>query len=214
MDVHEGRQGWIPQVAIAVVLVMGGVGACAKPSIPGLQLRAVPAGFLYTANTDAGRNAFPEREMLSRGVWYGDIESFQPQSEIFVTRYAGGIMLDEARAAREAQAGTYGHPASIDYGAVAAVTIDGRPGYAWLETRYDEHRAVRSLSYSAVIPYDSVSYALEFSTSAPARLVPDSLTRVVQSWGAGKTVVLWGVIKVVAAVLIGLAALLAYRARR
>lgn len=65
---------------------------------------------------------------------------------------------------------------------------------------------------SAVIPYDSVSYALEFSTSAPARLVPDSLTRVVQSWRAGRTVVLWGVIKVIAAVLIGLAALLAYRA--
>lgn len=188
--------------------------ACAKSSIPGLQLRGVPAGFLYTANTDAGRNAFPNRELLGRGAWYGDTESFQPQSEIFVTRYAGVITRADAQAARDAQASLYGHPASIDYGAVAPVTIDSRPGYAWLETRFDEHGAVRSLSYSAVIPYDTVSYALEFSTSAAVRLVPDSLTRVVRSWGAGKTEVRWGLIKIAGLALLGLAGFLVYLARR
>ena len=211
---HEGRAIRIPQVIALLALAAGAAAGCARPTIPGLQVRAVPAGFLFTANTDAGRNAFPDRELLSRGVWYGDIESFQPQSELFVSRYAGTISIEEARAAREAQAGLYGHPASIDYGTVAPVTIDGRQAYAWLETRYDERQAVRSLAYSVVIPYDSVSYALEFSTSAANRLVPDSLTRVVGSWGPGKTEVLWGVIAAVAAAVVGIALFLAYLMRR
>ncbi|MDH3423082.1 MAG: hypothetical protein OEN00_08815, partial [Gemmatimonadota bacterium] len=74
--------------------------------------------------------------------------------------------------------------------------------------------AVRSMDYMAVIPYDSVTYAVEFNTSVAARLHPDSLTRVVHSWGLGETVVLWGVILRIGAVLVGLGLLLAYRARR
>lgn len=208
------RGGGRGQVLTALVLALAGTTGCAKPSVPGYQLRAVPAGFLYTANADFGVNPFPDRTPLSHGAWLGDAESVQPQSEIFITRYRGVVTPAEAGAAREAQASRYGHPASIDYGAVTPVTIDGRPAVAWLETRYDEHHAVRSLKYSAVIPYDSVSYAVEFDTAAPDRLQPDSLIQVVHSFGRGQTTDLWGPIKLALLLVVGLGVLLAFRARR
>jgi len=188
--------------------------ACLKPSVPGYQVHDVPEGFLFTANANTGVSAFPDRDILSRGVWMGDIETFEPQSEIYVTRYSGNITIEEAEVARDAQASRYGNPSSIDYARVATVTIDGRSAFAWMETRYDENSAVRSLEYKAVIPYDTVTYSVEFNTSVAHRLHPDSLTRVVHSWGPGETEVLWGAILIVGGVLAGLAALLVFLARR
>lgn len=214
MALRRANHGSTAYLRTALLCLTFGLAGCAKPSIPGLQLREVPQGFVYTANADFGVNEFAERVPLSRGAWLGDAESFQPQSEIFVTRYAGVITVEEATAVRDAQASRYGHPASVDYGLVEPVMVGGRPALAWLETRYDEHHAVRSLKYSAVIPYDSVSYAVEFNTSAAGRLQPDSLIRVVLSFGSGTTTVLWGPIKVMAAVLVGMALLLVYWMRR
>jgi len=213
LDRAPGRRSW--QVAAALMLALATVGGtgCVSSSVPGYQLRAVPRGFLFTANVNSGVNPLPDREMLSHGAWLGDIESFEPQSTIDVFRYAGAVSIEEARAVRDAQAGKYGHPASIDYGPVGTVTIDGRPAFAWMETRYDERGAVRSLEYQAVIPTDTVSYLVAFSTGAAPRLHPDSLTRVVHSWGPGKTEVLWGPITIAAALLLGLAALLVYKGR-
>lgn len=205
------RRGW--QVAAVLALVTSGVTGCVSPSVPGYQVRAVPKGFLFTANANTGANPLPDREMLSHGVWFGDIESFEPRSSIYITRYAGAVSIEEARAVRDVQAGKYGNPASIDYGQVETVTIDGRPAFTWMETRYDEHDAVRSREYQAVIPTDTVSYLVAFSTRAAPRLHPDSLTRVVHSWGPGKTEVLWGPIKIAVALLLGLAALFVYKAR-
>jgi hypothetical protein len=210
-DTASSRRGW--QVAAVLALLTSGVIGCVSSSVPGYQLRAVPRGFLFTANVTPGTTPLPDREMLSHGVWLGDIVTFEPQSTIDVTRYAGAVSIEESRAVRDAQASKYGRPASIDYGEVETVTIDGRPAFAWMETRYDEHGAVRSMEYQAVIPTDTVSYLVAFSTSAAPRLHPDSLTRVVQSWGPGRTEVLWGPITVAVALLIGLAALLVYKAR-
>ena len=193
---------------------MVGAAACLQPSVPGYQVQEAPEGFLFRANANTGTNAFPDRETLSRGIWMGDIETFEPQSEIYVTRYAGNITVEEAKVARDVQASRYGNPSSIDYAQVGRVTIDGRSAFTWMETRYDEHGAVRSLEYKAVIPYDSVSYAVEFSTSAAHRLYPDSLTRVVHSWGRGETQVLWNVILIAGGVLVGLVMLLAFLSRR
>ena len=159
--------------------------ACGERSIPGYQVQGVPEGFLYSANVDKEPDVFPDREILSQGAWLGDIRTFEPQSEIFVTRYRGSVSIEHARAARDAQAGRYGNPESIDYGAVETVLIDDRTAFSWLETRYDEYGAVRSMDYKAVISYDTVTYALEFSTSESTRLHADSLTRVLHSWGEG-----------------------------
>ena len=214
MDINRVFRCHLRQMAAALALTMVGAAACVAPSVPGYQVQGVPEGFLFTANANTGVNVIPDRDILSRGVWLGDIETFEPQSEIYVTRYSGNVTVEEAEAARDVQASRYGNPSSIDYGRVATVTIDGRAAYAWMETRYDEHSTVRSLGYQAVIPYDTVTYAVEFTTSAAHRLHPDSLTRVVHSWGRAKTEVLWGAILVAAAVLAGLATLLGYRARR
>jgi len=214
MVIERACRSRLRQVAALLSLTMVGAAACVAPSVPGYQLQDVPEGFLFTANANTGVTVFPARDFLSRGVWLGDIETFEPQSEIYVTRYAGTVTIEEAEAARDLQASRYGTPSSIDYGQVATVTIDGRPALAWMETRYDEHDAVRSLVYKAVIPYDTVSYAVEFNTSAALRLHPDSLIRVVHSWGRGETKVLWGAILKAAAILAGLGVLFLFWTRR
>jgi len=214
MNVERGFRNRLRQVALTMALTVVGAAACLAPTVPGYQVLGVPDGFLFTANANTGVNLFPDRDILSRGVWLGDIETFEPQSEIYVTRYSGRVTIEEAEAARNLQASRYGNPSSIDYGRVATVTIDGRSAFTWLETRYDENNSVRSLDYTAVIPYDTVSYSVEFSTSATHRLYPDSLTRVVHSWGRGKTEVLWGAILAAAVVLAALAALLVVWTRR
>ncbi len=213
---ERGYRNWRQQaiLAFALALTAAGAAACLKPTVPGHQVRGVPAGFLFTANANSGAPTFPDRELLSRGVWLGDIETFEPQSQIHVERYAGRVTRAEAEAARSVQASRYGNPSSITYAPLETVTLDGQSAFAWMETRYDEHDAVRSLEYTAYIPYDTVSYVVAFGTAAPRRLYPDSLTTVVQSWGPGKTEVLWGAILVAAGILGGLAALLFWRARR
>jgi len=214
MNMEGALRNRFRQAAPALALALLGVAACLRPSVPGYQVRGVPEGFLFNANANTGVNILPDRDILSRGVWMGDLETFEPQSQIYVTRYAGTATIEEARTARDVQAGRYGNPASIEYAEVETVTIDERPAFTWMEIRYDEHEAIRSLEYKAVIPYDTVSYSVEFNTSAPHRLHPDSLTRVVHSWGRGETEVLWGTIFVAGAVLVGLAALLVFWARR
>ena len=214
VDRDNGFRGSLRHATAAVILTMVIAAACSAPRIAGYQVQDVPGGFLFTANANDGGSLFPNRNVLSRGVWLGDVETFEPQSEIYVTRYSGNVTVDECETARDVQASRYGNPTSIDYGRVEPVTIDGRAAFAWMETRYDENGAVRSLDYTAVIPYDTVSYAVEFNTSAAHRLHPDSLTRVVHSWGRGETEVHWNVVLVVAVVLAGLAGLLVYWGRR
>jgi len=199
--------------ATALTLMAIGLAGCSQPAVRGYQLQVVPEGFLYSANVTQGVNVFPDREILSQGMWLGDIQAFEPQSEIYVTRYVGNATLEQSQASRNVQATRYGNPASIDYGPVVPVTIDGQAAFAWMETRFDENDAVRSMKYTAAIPYDTVTYTVEFSTSVARRLHPDSLTRVVHSWGFGETVVLWGVIAKVGAVLAALVGLLVYKAR-
>jgi hypothetical protein len=214
VDIDKGFWTSLAQALAALLLTLIGGAACVALAVPGYQVQDVPLGFLFTANAPNGVKVLPDRNILSRGVWLGDIETFEPQSEIHVTRYSGNVTIEEANAARDVQASRYGNPSSIDYGRVATVTIDGRAAFTWMETRYDRNGGVRSLYYTAVIPYDTVTYAVEFDTSAPHRLHPDSLTRVVHSWGRGETEVLWGVILTTAIVLAGLAALLVYWSRR
>lgn len=212
---HNNRlRNRLPKRVAALALALVGAAGCVAPAIPGYQLRDVPAGFVFTANANTGVNVFPNRDVLSRGVWLGDIESFEPQSEIYITRYSGNVTIEEAEAARDVQASRYGNPSSINYGRVATVMIDERVAFAWMETRYDENNAVRSLDYTAVIPYDTVTYVVEFNTSRAHRLHSDSLTRIVHSWGRGETEVLWGTILLAVAVLVSLAVSLVFWTRR
>jgi hypothetical protein len=214
VHIDEGLRTRLRQASAALVLTMIAVAACVAPAVPGYQVQEVPRGFLFAANDSNGVKVFPDRDILNWGVWLGDVETFEPQSEIYVTRYSGNVTIEEAEAARDVQASRYGNPSSIDYGRVETVAIDGRAAFTWMETRHDENGAVRSLDYTAVIPYDTVTYAVKFNTSAAQRLHPDSLTRVVHSWGLGETEVLWGAVLATATVLAGLAALLVYWSRR
>ena len=211
MKEKSRRRGW--QAVAIVMLVCASAPACSAPALEGYQVQAVPERFMFDANASKGRRVFPERVILSEGAWWGDVRSDEPQSDIFITRYVGNATLLESEAARNVQADRYGNPASIDYDQVARVTIDGRAAFVWMETRYDEHGAVRSLDYKAVVPYDTVTYAVEFSTSATHRLHPDSLTSVVHSWGIAETEIYWNAIFGVCAVLAGILLYLMGRTR-
>ena len=203
-------QGAVVALASAAALLPG----CSAPAVEGLQVQEPPAGFFFDANASKGRAVFPEREILSQGAWWGDIRSEEPRSDIFVTRYPGGVTAEDAQAARDRQAARYGGITSTQYGAVTALTIDARSAFAWLEQRLDENGDLRGLDYKALITYDSVTYAVEFSTSAEHRLHPDSVARVVHSFGMGTTTVHWNMIVGSVLVLGGLLVFLVGRARR
>lgn len=189
----------IPRGQVAFLLtvlapVLVGTSGCSAPAVEGTQIQGAPEGFFFDANAQRSRLVLPERDVLGQGAWWGDIRSEEPQSDLFVTRHGGVATVEEVLAAQNRQATRYGSPTSIDYGDVTSVVIGGRPAWAWMETRYDEHGEVRSLEYTAVIPFDSVSYALQFSTSAPHRLHADSLVRVVHSFGTGEITIHWNAI--------------------
>jgi hypothetical protein len=162
----------------------------------------MPEGFRHAPGLGSSR-VFPNRVVLDQGAWYGDLRAMVPETDVFVTTYEGYATMGEAQAARDAQAGEYGNPASVDYGQVTPVTIDGRQAFAWMVTRYDEFGAVRSMDYKAVIPYDTVTHVVELMTSAEARLSPDSLTAIVHSWGVVESAMPWHVVWGLAAVLAG-----------
>ena len=209
MDRPRRWQAGVPWT-VALVLAAG----CSGPAVPGYQIQDIPDGFLFDANSDKAVSVLSQREMLSQGAWWGDIEAFEPESDIFLTRYAGNATFEEAQAARDLQATRYGNPASIDYGPVVDVFIDGRPAFAWMETRLDENGAVRSMDYKAVIPYDTTTWVVEFSTSERSRLVRDSLIRVVHSFGEGETEVDWGLIRIIGIILVGLVLVVIFASRR
>ena len=149
-----------------------------------LNFDNVPRDFMFAREASKDRQVLPHREMISQSAWYGDLSGYEPRSEVFMTLYRGAAEVEEAEAARDEQAGRYGNPESIDYGEVSWVNIAGQVSWAWLETRYDERGEVRSLDYKAVVPFDSVTWVLEFGTNARNRLHPDSLIGVVHSFGA------------------------------
>lgn len=66
------------------------------------------------------------------------------------------------------------------------IRIDGRPGWGWLETHIYRGE-VASLELKAVVPYDTVTYAVEFYASHPEWVDEARLREVMGTFAVGRT---------------------------
>jgi len=189
---------------------------CSAPAVEGYQLQGTPEGFLFAGARpgETGQGIVPGLRVQSQGTWVGDIRSDEPRTTITFTRYRGAARRADAEASREARAERLRGFSRNALGPVRDVPLTaGGTAWAWTEERFDEYGRPRSLQVSAVIAFDTVSFALELDTEVPERMTQAHLDGILASFALGRTRIHWGPTLAVAAALAAAAALLARRTR-
>ncbi len=80
-----------------------------------------------------------------------------------------------------------GHPGVLGSGQVEA-QVDGRTGWGWTEHWRMENGGLAYVAFRAAVPYDTITYAIDFLTGEPGlKARPDSLRAVVASFAVGET---------------------------
>jgi hypothetical protein len=182
-------------------------GGCTIPNYQGPQVQEPPAGFVFDANSTQGRNVFLDRPPVRQGAWWRLDTVRDEHSSIFISTYDWTPDAFEIDAARDRHAREYGHEFSI-YGEVERVVIDDRAAWVWFHTQTHTFTgATTALEFTAVIPYDSVTYAVEFSSDQPEYLREDAVRLVVMSFAVGRTKIHYPALLVALPILVALATL-------
>jgi hypothetical protein len=135
--------------------------------------------------------SYPIRQMVSgltpvfRAAW---IESSVDASSIFIDGYPAVLGYEDAIAARDS-AQRHALDRDTRFGEVEPITVDGRSGWGWHERVETPARGLVWVAYRALVPYDSVTYAIEFASGNPTfkRSAPDTLKAVIATFGIGRT---------------------------
>ncbi len=158
---------------------------CELPDIPGAQIQSRPPGFTMNPDTYLERRMFPDLEAIHHDAWVE--ASWGNFSGIYINGHAGALSREWAETARSA-AMTANTGERIEYGQIEDLTVDGRASWGWTEWWTLENGGLQWVAYRAVIPYDTISYAVEFITGEPGlKIRPDSLRAIVASFAIGKT---------------------------
>ena len=186
------------RAAIAAVVATGIGAGCDVPTFEGPQIQEPPQGFLLAPDSYQQRRLFPERELVFHAAWVESIDDF---STIYIDGHRGVLGLDEVAAARE-EARLLAQDPDVRFGEVEPLSVDGRDAWGWSERVESPERGLVWVAYRAVVPYDSVSYAIEFYSGEPAikREAPDTLKAINSTFAIGRTTYNWPLI----ALLIGL----------
>jgi hypothetical protein len=168
-------------LSAATVLLAG----CSRPNFPGPQIQSPPPQFRFDPNSSQARNVFPERSHLRQVAWWR-LGSNDTNSSIFITSYDGASTRNEVQAALDAAAARWGR-VNHRYGGLERLRIDGRPAWGWLETSTLSNGNPGSIDFTAVIPYDTITFVVEISTDESEFLLPDSLRAIVGSFAIGRT---------------------------
>jgi hypothetical protein len=155
------------------------------PNFEGPQIQEPPQGFLLAPDSYQQRRLFPEREVVFHAAWVESIDDF---STIYIDGHPGVLGFDDAVAAREAARLAAIDP-DVRFGEVEPLQVDGRDAWGWSERVETPTRGLVWVAYRAVVPYDTVSYAIEFYSGEPAikREAPDTLKAVIATFGIGET---------------------------
>jgi hypothetical protein len=159
--------------------------ACDVPTFEGPQLQTPPQGFLMV------EGSYPIRQLVSgytpvfRAAW---VESSVDASSIFIDGYPQVLGYQDALAARDSSR-LYALDPRTSFGEVEPIRVDGRDGWGWHERLEIPSRGLIWVAYRALVPYDSVTYAIEFSSGNPTfkRNAPDTLKAVIATFGIGRT---------------------------
>ncbi|MBM4184329.1 MAG: hypothetical protein FJ207_08895 [Gemmatimonadetes bacterium] len=162
-----------------------GVSACDVPNFEGPQIQDPPQGFLLAPDSYQQRRLFPDRELIFHAAWVESIDDF---STIYIDGHRGVLGLEDAVAARDS-ARRYATDPDVRFGEVEPLEVDGRSAWGWFERVETPTRGLVWVAYRAIIPYDTVSYAVEFYSGEPAikREAPDTLKAIIATFGIGET---------------------------
>jgi hypothetical protein len=172
-----------PTLLAALVLASG----CDVPRFEGAQIQRPPPGFTLQPESTLERRIFPDRTVAAHQTWvrshWGDF------SGIYIQAHRGATTREEVESAWQASLTSPGvrWDEEREVGGLERLTIDGRDATGWLETVRGPAGGIAWVSYRAVIPYDTVSYAVEFLSGDPTfKSHPDSLRTIVASFAVGR----------------------------
>jgi hypothetical protein len=195
-----------------LILLPVAVASCDVPRFPGPEIQAPPPGFVHQPDATAKRDLFPGHEPTFHTAWvHADIGG---ASVISVDGYATAFTLDDVIGAREIAEEQETDPDAI-HGEMEAIRIDGRDGWGWYDRIESDRRGREQVTYTAVIPYESASYAIELVTeeSSFKRAAPDTLRAVVETFAIGQTTYNVPLIAVVLGAMLLLVSVLRARSR-
>jgi len=155
------------------------------PTFEGPQLQTPPQGFLMVQGSYPVRQLVSGPEPVFRRAW---VESGVDASNIFIDGYPAVLGYEDALAARDSSR-RYAHDSSTSFGDVEPIRVDGRDGWGWHERVETPTRGLVWVAYRALIPYDSITYAIEFSSGNPKfkNGAPETLKAVIGTFGIGRT---------------------------
>ncbi len=161
------------------------VTACSVPEFHGPQVQDPPPAFTMNPSTFQERSMFPGRDVLHHDAWVE--ASWGNFSGIYINGHPGAITRSDVVAAREEaiQAAT-GRRA--EFGEIEEIVVDGRAAWGWGENWREDNGGLEFVVFRAAVPYDTISYAIDFLTGDPGlKNRPDSLRTVVASFAVGRT---------------------------
>lgn len=160
--------------------------ACQIPRFEGPEIQSPPANFQRQPDSHPQRRVFPDTEVTFHTAWvHTDLGGV---SIIYVDEHPRLMGMEDILAAHDgAQAAEMDPDAT--YGEPEALTIDGQDAWGWYRRVESPRRGLEEVTYTAVVPYDSVTYALHFTSGEPSlkRAAPDTLRAVLSSFGIGRT---------------------------
>lgn len=174
MSDHLVRSSAVAAITLIAVLLLVGCDTSTQRR-EGPQIPNPPAGFAYDPNASAARLVFPNREKRSQRAY---ARMSEPYSGITITEFAGSATREDAQAARDNLEERYPQG---DYSPLESLEIDGRNAWGWLETAEYKGK-ISSLEYKAIVPYDEVTYSIEFYTSQPDQMDAAYLKKTVSTF--------------------------------
>lgn len=169
-----------------LVCTAGIASSCQMPRFEGPDIQSPPVGFLRQDASYQQRRMFPEKELSFHTTWvHTDVSGV---SVIYVNGHSGALTLEDAVAAQRGVWDAATDPDAI-FDDIESITVDGRAGWGWYERIASERRGLVDVAYRAIIPYDTVTFAIEFVSGEPAfkQYAPDTLRTIVSSFGIGRT---------------------------
>ncbi len=163
------------------------VAACDAPRFLGPQIQGIPPGFLSKGDVTQNWVMFPDREQVHFDAWIK--AAFGEFSGIYITGYAGATSKSEVEEARQ-RAMASRTERKMTYGVLEAAIVDERTTWAWME-RWEDN-GLHELTFRAVIPYDTITFVVDFATGDPIfKSRPDSMRTITASFAIGRNV--WNV---------------------
>ncbi len=173
-------------IVIALATLTGTLTACQLPRFEGAEIQSPPANFQRQADNFPQRRVFPDLSVSHHAGWvHTDMDGV---SIIYIDGHPGTLTMEAIMVAREEAQAAESDPDAV-YGSLETLTIDGRRAWGWYRTIQSPSRGLEEVTYTAVVPYDTISYALQFTSTEATlkRASPDTLRAIVTSFAIGRT---------------------------